>query len=100
MSGDEGTQVCTACGTTWTAPVLACPECRGETVTVRVMDPDTARELSRAAKNVTTWTEKRNALIREALAAGAGVREVARATDLAPATVLNIQSPKKRGGTS
>lgn len=58
------------------------------------------RELSRAAKQVASWTERRNTLIREALAAGAGVREVARATGLAPATVLNIQSPKKRGGTS
>lgn len=33
----------------------------------------------------------------QALADGAGVREVARATGLAPATVLNIQQPKKRG---
>lgn len=57
------------------------------------------RELSRAAKQVTSWTERRNTLIREALAEGHGVREVARATGLAPATVLNIQSPKKRGGT-
>lgn len=63
------------------------------------LDESTARELSRAAKNVTTWTEKRNTLIREALAAGGGVREVARIVDLAPATVLNIQTPKKRGGT-
>lgn len=57
------------------------------------------RELSRAAKQVASWTERRNTLIREALAAGAGVREVARATGLNPSTVLNIQSPKKRGGT-
>jgi transposase-like protein len=70
------------------------------TVPLMPLDDDTARELSRAAKNVQTWTEKRNDLIREALAAGAGVREVARATGLAPASVLNIQSPRKRGGTS
>lgn len=69
------------------------------TVASMTLDDDTARELSRAAKNVTTWTDKRNSLIREALAAGAGVREVARATGLAPASVLNIQTPKKRGGT-
>lgn len=68
-----------------------------DTVPSMTLDDKTARELSRAAKNVTTWTEKRNALIRDALTAGAGVREVARATDLAPATVLNIQQPKKRG---
>lgn len=67
-----------------------------DTVPGMTLDDNTARELSRAAKNVTTWTEKRNALIREALAAGGGVREVARATGLAPASVLNIQSPKKR----
>lgn len=68
------------------------------TVPAMSLDDDTARELSRAAKNVTTWTEKRNELIRKALAEGGGVREVARATGLAPATVLNIQTPKKRGG--
>lgn len=64
------------------------------------LDDDTTRELSRAAKQVTSWTERRNTLIREALAAGHGVREVARATGLAPASVLNIQKPKKRGGTT
>lgn len=63
------------------------------------LDKAAERELSRAAKQVASWTERRNALIREALANGAGVREVARATGLAPATVLNIQTPKKRGGT-
>ena len=60
------------------------------------LDDATARELAKAAKNAATWTEKRNALIRDALAAGGGVREVARATNLAPATVLNIQKPRRR----
>lgn len=60
------------------------------------LDADATRELSRAAKQVTSWTERRNTLIREALAAGAGVREVARATGLAPASVLNIQKPRRR----
>lgn len=63
------------------------------------LDTDTTRELSRAAKQVTSWTERRNTLIREALAGGAGVREVARAVGLAPATVLNIQKPKDRKRT-
>lgn len=63
------------------------------------LSDDEARELSRAAKQVTSFTERRNALIREALAAGHGVREVARAVGLNHTTVLNIQSPKKRGGT-
>ena len=64
------------------------------------LDDDTARELSRAAKQAASWTERRNALIREAVAAGGGVREVARAVGLNHATVLNILKPRKRGGTS
>jgi transposase-like protein len=60
------------------------------------LDDGTKRKLSHAAKQATSWTERRNTLIREALAGGGGVREVARIVDLAPATVLNIQSPKKR----
>ena len=63
------------------------------------LDENTARELSRAAKQASTWTERRNTLIREACAAGAGVREVARVVGLNHTTVLNILSPKKRGGT-
>lgn len=64
------------------------------------LDDDTTRELSRAAANVKTWTAKRNALIKVAHAAGGGVREIARATGLNVATVHNILSPRKRGGTS
>lgn len=60
------------------------------------LSDDEARELSRAAKQVTAFTERRNALIREALAAGHGVREVARAVGLNHTTVLNIQKPKQR----
>lgn len=66
------------------------------TVPLMPLDDDTARELSRAAKQVTSWTDRRNTLIRDALTAGHGVREVARACGLAPATVLNIQKPKDR----
>lgn len=55
---------------------------------------DQARELSRASKQVTSWTERRNRLIRDALAAGAGVREVARACGLNHATVININKPR------
>lgn len=61
------------------------------------LDDDTARELSRAAKKAAAWTEKRNDLIREAVANGGGVREVARAVGLNHATVLNIITPRKRG---
>lgn len=64
------------------------------------LDDKTLRDIARAAKHVRDWTEKRNQLIRDGLAAGGGVREVARAAELAPASVLNIQTPKKRGGAS
>jgi len=62
---------------------------------VPLSDEET-RELSRAAKNANTWTAKRNSLIRAAHAAGGGVREIARATGLNPATVHNILKPRKR----
>jgi transposase-like protein len=64
------------------------------------LDDDTARELSRAAKQAATWTERRNALIRAAVEQGAGVREVARVVGLNHTTVLNILRPRRRGGTS
>jgi DNA invertase Pin-like site-specific DNA recombinase len=60
------------------------------------LDDATTRELARAAKQAATWTEKRNALIREAVAAGGGVREVARAVGLNHATVINIIKPRQR----
>lgn len=69
------------------------------TVAAMPLDENTARELSRAAKQAATWTERRNALIRQAVADGGGVREVARAVGLNHATVLNIIKPRRRGGT-
>lgn len=63
------------------------------------LDDQTSRELSRAAANVRTWTAKRNDLIREARAAGGGLREIARATGLNEGTVHNIITPRSRGGT-
>lgn len=63
------------------------------------LDDDTTRELSRAAKQAVSWTERRNHLIREAVEAGAGVREVGRAVGLSHAAVINILRPRKRGGT-
>lgn len=68
------------------------------TVPAMPLDEDTARELSRAAKQAVTWTERRNKLIREAVEAGAGVREVGRAVGLSHAAVINILRPRKRGG--
>lgn len=60
------------------------------------LDDQTTRELSRAAKNVTTWTTRRNDLIRAAHAVGGGIREIARATGLNVATVHNIIKPRSR----
>jgi transposase-like protein len=67
-------------------------------VTATVPDVDTAvaRALARLGRRVEQSTEQRNDLIRQAVADGAGIREVARAVGLAPATVLNILSPRKR----
>lgn len=81
-----------------TAPARGAPM---STPTLRdvPLSDDEARELSRAAKQVVAFTERRNQLIREALAAGHGVREVARAVGLNHTTVLNIQKPKQRGTT-
>jgi predicted transcriptional regulator len=62
---------------------------------VPLSDKET-RELSRAARQAQTWTERRNSLIRAAHGAGHGVREIARAVGLNHATVLNIIKPRRR----
>lgn len=69
-----------------------------ETIAGVPLDADRLRELSRAAKQADSWTERRNALIREASEAGGGVREIARATGLSPASVHNILHGRRRGG--
>lgn len=60
------------------------------------LDDQTTRELSAAANKVRTWTEKRNALIRAAFEAGAGVREIAKATGLNVGTVHTMLHGRKR----
>lgn len=60
------------------------------------LDDQTARDLSRAAANVRTWTQKRNDLIRTAFEAGAGVREIAKATGLNVGTVHTMLHGRKR----
>ena len=60
------------------------------------LDDATAKSLTNASAKAREWTEKRNALIREAVAAGAGVREVARAVGLSHPSVLNIIKPRQR----
>lgn len=60
------------------------------------LDAQTIRELSRAAKQAVSWTERRNTLIKAAHEAGGGVREIARATGLNVGTVHNILHGRKR----
>lgn len=85
--GLAGVAICADC---WGAPKAA------PTLPSVPLDDATARELARAGKHAQTWTERRNDLIREAVANGGGVREVARAVGLNHATVLNIIKPKQR----
>lgn len=66
------------------------------TLAVVPLDDQTARDLSRAAANVRTWTEKRNALIRAAHAAGGGIREIAKATGLNAGTIHTMIHGRKR----
>ena len=60
------------------------------------LEDEVVRALSRAAKQVASSTERRNELIRKAHAGGGGVREIARATQLSPASVHNILHGRKR----
>lgn len=66
------------------------------TLAAMPLTDDEARELSRAAKQATSWTERRNTLIREAFKRGAGIREIAKAVGLSPATVHTMLHGRKR----
>lgn len=61
-----------------------------ETLAGVPITPETARELSRAAKQITAFTQRRNALIVQAQAEGAGLREIARAAGLTHRAVAQI----------
>lgn len=65
-------------------------------VPVMPIDDQTAKNLTRAARNVQKWTTERNDLIRSAAASGGGLREISRATGLNVATVSNIITPRAR----
>lgn len=54
------------------------------------LDPDAVRELSRAAGMADTWRGRRDRLIREAYASGAGLREIARIVGLTHPAVRKI----------
>jgi transposase-like protein len=66
------------------------------TVPAVPVDPTTARRLTAVAKRAREATEERNRLIREAHAAGGGVREIARLVGLTHPSVLNILKPRAR----
>lgn len=66
------------------------------TVPVVPVDPATARKLTNAADKARSWTEERNRLIREAYAAGAGLREIGRLVGLTHPAVMNVIKPRKR----
>ena len=60
------------------------------TLALMPLDPDAARELSRAARMADTWRENRDRLIREAHAKGAGLREIARLVGLTHPAISKI----------
>lgn len=62
-----------------------------------MIDPKTARELSRAAKQVQSSLLRRDELIVQAHGEGAGVREIARIAGLTHPTVLNILRRESQG---
>jgi transposase-like protein len=70
----------------------------GSTSTIPTVpvDPALARKLTTAAGKARDWTEERNRLVREAHAAGGGVREIARLVGLTHPAVLNIIKPRER----
>lgn len=61
-----------------------------DTLAAMPLSDDEARELSRAANMVRTWTTNRNERIRAAHANGGGVREIARLVGLTHAAVRKI----------
>ena len=54
------------------------------------IDPDDARELSRAAQMARTWLANRDQRIRQAHAKGAGLREIARLVGMTHPAVIKI----------
>jgi transposase-like protein len=66
------------------------------TILAMPVGPATAKRLTTAANKARDWTEERNRLVREAHAAGGGVREIARLVGLTHPAVLNILKPRQR----
>lgn len=60
------------------------------------LSPERAKRLANLGRKTADYTERRNAEIREAIAEGAGPREVGRAVGLSHASVINIVKPRAR----
>lgn len=70
-----------------------------DTMALVPIDPDTARELHRAARQMDSFRARRDRLIVEAIEQqGAGIREVARLVGLTHPAVLKIL--RRRRGTN
>jgi hypothetical protein len=63
------------------------------------VDPDLAKRLQRAAERKERWHRERDDLIREAIAAGGGPREVARLAGLTHPSVLHIVAKGRKETT-
>lgn len=61
-----------------------------ETLAGVPMNPDTAREISRASKQIRAFTQRRNEWIVQAHREGAGLREIARKAELTHRAVAKI----------
>lgn len=60
------------------------------------LTPDEYRELSRAAKQAVSFTERRNAMIRGLHERGRSLRAIAKAAGLSPGTVHTMLHGRKR----
>jgi lambda repressor-like predicted transcriptional regulator len=60
------------------------------------LTPDERRELSRAAKQIVSFTARRNAMIRDLHERGRGLRAIAKAAGLSPSTVHTMLHGRKR----
>lgn len=60
------------------------------------LTPDERRELSRAAKQAVSFTERRNAMIRDLHERGRSLRAIARAADMSPGTIHTMLYGRKR----
>lgn len=70
------------------------------TLSVVPITPDTARELSRAAKQVESFRQRRDALVVQAHAEGGGLREIGRLTGMTHRAIAKILERTDAGGSS